>query len=130
MAKKVKTWLTDDKEASAGREVEADQTVEFGLDGNNYEIDLCTKNATKIRADIEQWIQHARRVGGARKRQHSPARGVILMPQNGVGADSLNATQRKGAREWLRSNGHPGLGDRGRIPAKLLDEFHARPVVA
>lgn len=60
MAKKVTVTLVDDFDGSGA----ADETVEFGLDGVTYEIDLSTKNATKLRGDLKQWVAAGRRVGG------------------------------------------------------------------
>ncbi len=64
MAKKVTVTLVDDFDGSGA----ADETVEFGLDGVTYEIDLSTKNATKLRGDLKQWVAAGRRVGGRRSR--------------------------------------------------------------
>lgn len=58
MAKKVTVTLVDDFDGSGA----ADETVEFGLDGVTYEIDLSTKNATKLRGDLKQWVAAGRRV--------------------------------------------------------------------
>lgn len=63
MAKKVTVTLVDDFDGSGA----ADETVEFGLDGVTYEIDLSTKNATKLRGDLKQWVAAGRRVGGRRR---------------------------------------------------------------
>ncbi|MGH3543252.1 MAG: histone-like nucleoid-structuring protein Lsr2, partial [Mycobacterium sp.] len=63
MAKKVTVTLVDDFD----REGAADETVEFGLDGVSYEIDLTTKNATKLRGDLKKWVEAGRRVGGRRR---------------------------------------------------------------
>ena len=52
MAKKVTVTLVDDFDGEGA----ADETVEFGLDGVTYEIDLSTKNATKLRNDLKQWV--------------------------------------------------------------------------
>lgn len=52
MAKKVTVTLVDDFDGSGA----ADETVEFGLDGVTYEIDLSTKNATKLRGDLKQIV--------------------------------------------------------------------------
>jgi hypothetical protein len=41
--------------------------VAFTLDGVTYEIDLSTKNANKLRAVFEPWIEAGRRVGGRRR---------------------------------------------------------------
>lgn len=56
MAKKVTVTLVDDFDGSGA----ADETVEFGLDGVTYEIDLSTKNATKLRGDLKQWVAAGR----------------------------------------------------------------------
>ncbi|WP_407661760.1 histone-like nucleoid-structuring protein Lsr2 [Mycolicibacterium neworleansense] len=63
MAKKVTVTLVDDFDGEAT----ADETVEFGLDGVTYEIDLSSKNATKLRNDLKQWVEAGRRVGGRRR---------------------------------------------------------------
>ena len=129
MAKMVKTWLTDDFESASGKEVEANQTVPFSLDGHDYEIDLSNKNATKMRNDIEQWSRYARVVGGKRKYKISPKVAAAMM---GKDDDGMDVEQRRAAREWLRNNTEEwkDLGNRGRIPAEALAVFHARPAVA
>jgi hypothetical protein len=63
MAKKVTVTLVDDFDGEGA----ADETVEFGLDGVTYEIDLSAKNATKLRNDLKQWVEASRRVGGRRR---------------------------------------------------------------
>lgn len=55
MAKKVTVTLVDDFDGSGA----ADETVEFGLDGVTYEIDLSTKNATKLRGLVFSFISYA-----------------------------------------------------------------------
>jgi excisionase family DNA binding protein len=42
---------------------EADETVEFGFEGRNYEIDLSEKNVDKLREAFAPFIQAARRAG-------------------------------------------------------------------
>ena len=63
MAKKVTVTLVDDFDGEAA----ADETVEFALDGVSYEIDLSSKNASKLRGDLKQWVEAGRRVGGRRR---------------------------------------------------------------
>jgi len=63
MAKKVTVTLVDDFDGEGA----ADETVEFGLDGVSYEIDLSSKNASKLRNDLKQWVDAGRRVGGRRR---------------------------------------------------------------
>src|ERR1700689_52566 len=71
MAKKVTVTLVDDFDGEGA----ADETVEFGLDGVTYEIDLSAKNATKLRHDLKQWVEASRRVGGRRRGSSSSGRG-------------------------------------------------------
>ncbi|BBY56259.1 Lsr2 family protein [Mycobacterium koreense] len=109
MAKKVTVTLVDDLDGAAT----ADETVEFGLDGVSYEIDLSTKNADKLRNDLKKWIESARRVGGRRRgRSTSGRRGAIDREQSAA------------IREWARRNGH-NVSTRGRIPAEVIEAFHA-----
>jgi hypothetical protein len=63
MAKKVTVTLVDDFDGEGA----ADETVEFGLDGVSYEIDLSSKNAAKLRNELKQWVDAGRRVGGRRR---------------------------------------------------------------
>lgn len=109
MAKKVTVTLIDDFDGSGA----ADETVEFGLDGVTYEVDLSTKNATKLRGELTKWIEAGRRVGGRRRgRSASGRRGAIDREQSAA------------IREWARRNGH-NVSTRGRIPADIIDAFHA-----
>ena len=111
MAKKVTVTLIDDFDGEGA----ADETVEFGLDGVNYEIDLSSKNAAKLRAELKKWADAGRRVGGRRRgggRAGAGRRGTIDREQSAA------------IREWARRNGH-NVSTRGRIPADIIDAFHA-----
>lgn len=111
MAKKVTVTLVDDFDGEGA----ADETVEFAVDGVNYEIDLSAKNATKLRNDFKQWVEASRRVGG-RRRGRSAA--------TGRGRASIDREQSAAIRDWARRNGH-NVSTRGRIPADVIDAFHA-----
>ena len=47
MAQKVQVLLVDDLDGG-----EATETVAFSLDGNSYEIDLSSENASKLRKEF------------------------------------------------------------------------------
>ena len=49
MAQKITVTLEDDLDGGP-----ADQTVRFGLDGAEYEIDLSVSNATAFRARLDE----------------------------------------------------------------------------
>ncbi|MEV7624108.1 Lsr2 family protein [Actinoplanes sp. NPDC089786] len=110
MAKQVITVLTDDLDGS-----DADRTVEFGLDGVNYTIDLSEKNAGKLRKVLDPYLGVATRTGraggGGRigSRATAPARS--------------NRDQNQAIREWAVKNGYE-VSERGRIPSAVVDAYH------
>lgn len=109
MARKVTVTLIDDFDGQGA----ADETVEFGFDGVTYEIDLSAKNATKLRSELTRWAESGRRVSGRRRgRSGSGRRGPMDREQSGA------------IREWARKNGHD-VSTRGRIPAEIVEAFHA-----
>ena len=112
MAKQVITVLTDDLDGG-----DADRTIEFGLDGANYTIDLSEKNAGKLRKALDPYLAVASRVGrtggGGRIASHpaKPAR--------------ANRDQNQAIREWAVKNGYE-VSERGRIPSSIVEAFHAK----
>jgi hypothetical protein len=113
MAKQVITVLTDDLDGG-----DADRTLEFGLDGVNYTIDLSEKNAGKLRKALDPYLTAATRVGrtGAGGRITSRA---AATPSRG------NRDQNQAIREWATKNGYE-VSERGRIPASIVEAFHAK----
>jgi len=112
MAKKVTVTLVDDFDGEGA----ADETVEFALDGVTYEIDLSSKNANKLRNDLKGWVEASRRVGGRRRGRATAT--------TGRGRAAIDREQSAAIRDWARRNGH-NVSTRGRIPADVIDAFHA-----
>jgi Lsr2 len=112
MAKQVVTLLTDDLDGS-----EADRTVEFGLDGVNYTIDLSEKNAGKLRKALEPYISAGSRVGrgGLDRRGGARTRGTAA-------GGRTNREQNQAIREWAAKNGYE-VSERGRIPTSVVEAF-------
>lgn len=106
MAQRIHIILEDDLDGGA-----AEETVQFGLDGVAYEIDLSTTNAEALRSALSDWVGHARRAprGAAAGR----ARGSRPSRARGATSD---------VRQWLRANGHQ-VSDRGRISAALQEQY-------
>src|SRR3954463_5194202 len=102
MAKQVITLLTDDLDGG-----EADRTVEFGLDGVNYTIDLSEKNAGKLRKALDPFLGKASRVG------RTPVNGRLASRNAAAGRSSREQNQE--IREWAGKNGWD-VSERGRIP--------------
>ncbi|WP_028921475.1 histone-like nucleoid-structuring protein Lsr2 [Pseudonocardia acaciae] len=110
MAQKVTVSLVDDLSGD-----KADETVQFGLDGKNYEIDLSSGNAGKLREALRSYVAAARRPGG-RRRSGGAASG-------GARRTAVDRDQNQAIREWARKRGMK-VSDRGRIPADLLEAYH------
>jgi hypothetical protein len=101
--------LIDDLDGQA-----ADETVEFGVDGKNYEIDLSKDNAEKLRDSLAAFVSAARRAGGGRRRAAS---------SSSARRPSIDREQNQAIRDWARKRGMK-VSDRGRIPADVLDAYH------
>jgi hypothetical protein len=113
MAKQIVTLLTDDIDGS-----EADRTVEFGLDGVNYSIDLSEKNAGKFRKALDPYLAAASRLGRS-SAGLIPARGRAAAPSR------ANRDQNQAIREWATRNGYE-VSERGRIPGSIVEAFHSK----
>jgi nucleoid-associated protein Lsr2 len=113
MAQKVTVTLVDDIDGSA-----AEETLEFGLDGVSYQIDLSEGNADKLRSVLGDYVDHARRSGG---RKRSPGRPPVAgrAPRTA----SVDRDQNQAIREWARKKGYK-VSDRGRIPKEVTEAYH------
>jgi hypothetical protein len=105
MAQKVTVVLEDDLTGGP-----AEQTVRFAFEGTDYEIDLNAKNAAAFCKQIASYLEHARRAGRARPRR---------------GGRTAASRQRSGdIRAWAKQHGL-AVSERGRIPAGVLEQYHA-----
>jgi hypothetical protein len=95
----------DDKEIPDGEQ----QSLTFGLDGQEYEIDLCAKHGEKFREVVGKYAEHARRGparAGTKRRRRTAA----------------NRQRSAEIRAWAKKNGIE-VSDRGRIPAHVVTGF-------
>ncbi|WP_213453946.1 histone-like nucleoid-structuring protein Lsr2 [Rhizomonospora bruguierae] len=111
MAKQVITSLIDDIDGKP-----ADHTIEFGLDGVGYTIDLSDKNADKLRAALHPYIEAGNRVGRVGGSNRPVAR------SRGAATTRANRDQTAAIREWAVNNGYE-VSHRGRIPAKVVEAY-------
>lgn len=114
MAKETITRLIDDLDQS-----DADETVRFGLDGAQYEIDLSAKNARELRDLLKKYVEAGKKVSSRPTRVATPPRGG----RRG-GSASVDRAQNRAIREWARSR-NMKISDRGRIPEEIVNEYHA-----
>jgi hypothetical protein len=107
MAQKTIILLTDDLTGG-----DADETLTFGLDGKNYEIDLKDKNAEKLRKFLSPYVEAGRKVGGKSGAGHR-GRGPAA---KGTGEDTA------AIRTWAKENGYE-VNDRGRVPQTIREAY-------
>jgi hypothetical protein len=110
MAKQVITSLIDDIDGKP-----ASQTIEFGLDGVSYSIDLSDRNADKLRSALHPYIDAGTRVGRV------AAGGRRAAPRTGLPART-SRDQTAAIREWAAKAGHE-ISNRGRIPARIVEAY-------
>jgi uncharacterized Ntn-hydrolase superfamily protein len=103
----------------------ADETVEFGIDGRNYEIDLSKENAVRLRDVLADFVSAARRSGGRRRGGSSAATSSVSGSAGTApkGRTAIDREQNQAIREWARKRGMK-VSDRGRIPAEVLEAYH------
>jgi len=105
MATKITVILEDDLDGGP-----AEETLRFGIDGTDYEIDLNADNVAAFRQLLAPYIDHARKAGRAQQRR--PGRTV---------ASRERSTD---IRAWARDQGI-AVSARGRIPASVVEQYEA-----
>lgn len=93
------------------------QSVRFGLDGTDYEIDLSKEHAEELRAIFKRYIEAGRRVGQQRR-----SRGAAGRSQQGTVPSGRQ--DRRAIREWARAHGFE-VSPRGRIPISVRQAHDA-----
>jgi hypothetical protein len=105
MAQKVNVILVDDIDGSA-----AIETVKFGLEGTEYEIDLNADHAEELRQLTARYIAKARKITGSGRRQTRSR------------SAAENATDPRKIRDWAKGEGIK-VNDRGRVPANIVARY-------
>ncbi len=108
MAQKIQTFFVDDLDGS-----EAEGTIQFGLDGTQYEIDLSTDHAKDLRTALARYIDAGRMVTGTARRAAQTGRKA---PANGVSDTEV--------RVWAKAQGLE-VKKRGRVPADVIAQYQA-----
>ncbi|KNC19034.1 nucleoid-associated protein Lsr2 [Arthrobacter sp. RIT-PI-e] len=111
MAQKVHVHLIDDLTGG-----DADETVRFGLDGTNYEIDLTTDNANQLRSTLSEYVDKARKANsGGRKSQGGQ--------KNTSTGSGRSKEETQAIRQWAQDNGY-NPSTRGRITQSIIDAYN------
>ena len=131
MAQKVIKTLLDDYEAHQGNgDVEAAETVEFGLDGTSYEIDLSQVNASGLRQSLEDYVAAARKVSGRGRRSASSTSGSTPKSSSATSGPADREENKLKRAFWEEVAGQnptavPPFAKRGRIP-DTVSELYSR----
>lgn len=104
MASKTVVILSDDLDGS-----EANETIQFSLDGTEYEIDLNESNAAELRDALSRFTDAARKTS---------SRGRQTRKSSGSGVDA------KAIRLWALDQGM-SVNTRGRIQAEIVEKYQA-----
>lgn len=107
MATRTVIEMIDDLDGS-----EATETVRFGLDGTEYEIDLAGENAETLRGALSRFVEAARRDTAPGRRRASTPKAA------GSGVDT------KAVRRWAAENGIQ-VNTRGRISDDVVQRYLA-----
>lgn len=116
MAKQVITNLVDDLDGGVAHE-----TVRFSLDGTEYEIDLSTKNAKRLRASLTEYVNVGSRVPSRPPSQGGRSRPGQRRPASPPPLTGSKA-ERGAIRAWASSKGID-VAERGRIKAEIMDAY-------
>jgi hypothetical protein len=108
VATKITVLLEDDLDGGP-----ADETVRFGLDGVDYEIDLSKQHARAFRRDLASFLVHARRAERGRRR-----------PSARSSSGSSGRRRSGDIRAWAKDAGIQ-VSERGRIPASVVAQYQA-----
>lgn len=106
MAQRVNVVLVDDLDGS-----DAAETVTFGVDGVDYEIDLSEKHAKELRDALAVYVGHGRKTRG-RRRSGSSSKG------------SAGGPPASDIRAWAKDNGYD-VPERGRVSAEIRAAYAA-----
>ena len=97
---------------------QAEETLEFAVDGSRYEIDLSSDNAAKLREALAGYIHAGRRSQTASA--SAPRRG------RRTGASSPMSAERRqhnnAIRAWARQHGYK-VSERGRISGTVVNAY-------
>jgi hypothetical protein len=94
----------------------AGETVNFALDGRQYEIDLTNDHADEMRAALAHYVRTARKVGGQQARARTTVAGAKAAAPVDYSAQAVRA--------WAKAN-KIDVSPRGRIPQSVVDRFRA-----
>jgi hypothetical protein len=114
MAQRTIVQLTDDLDGKTIPDGKG-QTIRFGVDRQDYEIDLTDKNAKAFRDTLQTYVAAGRRVT-------SGPRGSRPRGSGSTAAAPARDYDPKAVRAWAEKQGIE-VNQRGRVSAELIAKF-------
>ncbi|MEO7195774.1 MAG: Lsr2 family protein [Pseudonocardiaceae bacterium] len=118
VARKVITTLVCDVTGA-----EAAETINFGIDGKMYEIDLAENHAGILRDILGDYVEVARRAGKLTTTSTGSRRSAAVSGERARRPDLSEV------RAWARQEGY-SVSARGRVSAEVLTAFDERSKLA
>jgi hypothetical protein len=117
MAQRTVVTLVDDLDGGVAAE-----SVSFGIDHVDYEIDLSGEHAEALRGVLAPYVAAARRTGGRRPARSAPA----ARPASSGAAAGAGRSRSANAeiRAWAAEHGVT-LAERGRLPGRVIEAYEA-----
>jgi hypothetical protein len=110
MAKTIITQITDDIDGTKNAE-----TVAFSLGGDQYTIDLSSKNRAKLQAALKPYIEAGTKVSKRTNRNGASVRAVRTRS---------SSPDQAAVRAWAVDHGME-VSARGRLSKAVMDAYHA-----
>ena len=113
-----------------GENVDGAETVTFGFDGYDYGLDLCKEHGQDFHNTLQgliSWSSDRTRSGSGRRARRSGSSDDAgsTAGTSTPARSSADRERLKAIRDWARQNGHPDLGDRGRVPQAIVAAYDA-----
>jgi len=122
MAQRTIVQLTDDLDGKPIPDGKG-ETIRFGLDRTDYEIDLTDKNAKALRDTVSKYVAAARRTGSGAPAAPAPAVAPVdgVVPVGAGARRPVITTPRRSGSGLSRTGSRSAK--RGRVPAALIAKF-------
>lgn len=98
--------------------VEATETVIYGIDGKNWEIDLSRDNAQKLRDALAPYEAVSREIS-SKEAARRTAQAINGPSGNG---QLFGDTDPSTIRAWAQANGYD-VNDKGRVPENIVSAY-------
>lgn len=92
------------------------ETISFGLDGTDYDVDLTPSEAAKLRDTMHVYVSN-----GRRRVKYQPA----SFPSSKPKTRKRDPEQIRAMKDWLRANGYE-FPSRGRIGKDLEEAYNTQ----